>query len=231
MASEACESCSIRFDSDERFCGICGTQRDRPDSQEGGLRNSLPGAEQNNQNLEQGSGIRSDSTVAPNVSRWTGEETLASPRSRIIGFLVIQAFGFVHLVPQIGILLFLGLTLWNFSLYRRGLDIGAHLVGMRVLRENGDLAGFFHMYTRNIVALLSFIVVGAGYWTAFPDKHRQTWHDKIMRTYVVTDQPEYANRPGTSSDISILVFYISVALLIALAATLTWLMSPEISGG
>ena len=231
MSSEACGSCGIRFDSDEHFCGICGTQRDRLDGQEGELRDSQPRAEQDSQNLEEGNGVKSDSAVTPNVIRWTGEEKLASSRSRIIGVLVIQALGFVHLVPQIGILLFLGLTLWNFRLYRRGLDIGAHLVGMRVMRENGELAGFFHMWTRNIVSLLSFFAVGAGYWTAFSDKHRQTWHDKVMRTYVVTDQPEYVNRPGTSSDISILVFYISVALIIALSATLVGLMSSEISGG
>ena len=231
MASEACGSCGIRFDGDERFCGVCGTQRDHRDSQKGGLRNSLPGSEQDGQNLEQGNGVKSDSAVAPNVSRWTGEEHLASSKSRIIGFLVVQALGFVHMVPPIGILLFLGLTLWNFRLYRRGLDIGAHLVGMRVMRENGELAGFFHMWTRGIVSMLSFLVAGAGYWTAFSDKHRQTWHDKIMRTYVVTDKPEYMNRPGTSSDVSMLVFYISVALIIALTATLVGLTWPEISRG
>jgi len=224
MASEACGSCGIRFDSDERFCGVCGTQR-----YQGGLKNSLPGSEQDGQNLEQGNGVKSDSAVAPNVVHWTGEEKLASSRSRIIGFLVVHALGVSQLVPQIGILLFLGLNLWNWRLYRRGLDIGAHLAGMRVIRENGELAGFFHMWTRNIVSLLSFLVVGAGYWTAFSDEHRQTWHDKIMRTYVVTDQPEFVNRPGTSSDVSILVFYISVVLMIAVLAILT-LMVEQISG-
>ncbi len=85
------------------------------------------------------------------------------------------------------------------------------MLGLRVVRDTGELAGFFHMWTRQLAAILSFLALGAGYWTAFSDPRRRTWHDKMLGTYVVVDRPELNALAGTSSSAAIVWFWISVA--------------------
>ena len=65
-------------------------------------------------------------------------------------------------------------------------------------------------------AILSFIPLGLGYAWALWDPQRQTWHDKIMHTYVMRDTPELAARQGTSSDVAKLLFWLLVVGLPAL---------------
>ena len=95
-------------------------------------------------------------------------------------------------------------------MYRRGNTIGLKLVGARIVRENGDVSGFFHTFIRAFAAILSFIPLGLGYAWALWDPQRQTWHDKIMHTYVMRDTPELAARQGTSSDVAKLLFWLLV---------------------
>lgn len=58
-----------------------------------------------------------------------------------------------------------------------------------------------------------------GFSIPFSDPKRQTWHDKIMHTYVGQDTPELAARPGTSSLLAEVWFWVllvgSIALVVA----------------
>jgi uncharacterized RDD family membrane protein YckC len=116
-------------------------------------------------------------------------------------------------ISFIGTLLLLG----NVILYRQGQDIGALLFRMRVLRDNGDVAGFYHMWTRAFASLVSLLPLGAGYWSVLSDpKNGRTWHDRWMGTYVVKDSPEYRERARSSSDIATKWFWVTLLLVIAM---------------
>ena len=106
-------------------------------------------------------------------------------------------------VPYLGFVASIG----NWIGFRRGKTIGLVAVNGRIIRENGDVSGFQHTFVRSVASTLSLLPLGAGYWTAFSDPKRQTWHDKIMHTYVVQDTPELAARPGTSSPAAKLWFW------------------------
>ena len=110
-----------------------------------------------------------------------------------VGSLLVD--GILRAIPYIGALV----SIANLIMYRRGHTIGLRIAGARMVRSNGDLSGFFHTAVRSWAAVLSAIPLGLGFWWAFWDPWRQTWHDKIMGTYVLSDTEELANRPGSSS--------------------------------
>jgi len=105
----------------------------------------------------------------------------------------------------------------NWVMYRRGNTIGLKLVGARIVRENGDVSGFFHTAVRSAASFLSIIPLGLGYAWALWDPQKQTWHDKIMHTYVLRDTPELAARQGTSSSAAVAWFWILLVSVVLLA--------------
>jgi uncharacterized RDD family membrane protein YckC len=128
-------------------------------------------------------------------------------------------------IPVIGYFINIAFILGNLFLFQRGQDVGAVAMKLRVVRENGDVAGFFHMWTRNLASVISALALGAGFWTAYSDPERRTWHDKMMGTYVVKDDAEYNLKPRSSSPaarswfwISILLFVVAPALIYLLAS-------------
>ncbi len=96
----------------------------------------------------------------------------------------------------------------NGIMHRRGDSIGLKIAGARIVRRNGDVSGFFHTAVRVWAAILSAIPLGLGFWWAFWDPWRQTWHDKIMGTYVLRDTEELSRRPGSSSGVAVAWFWI-----------------------
>jgi uncharacterized RDD family membrane protein YckC len=115
----------------------------------------------------------------------------------------------------LGAFVSLGAFIWTMSLYRRGQDVGARLIGLRVVRDTGELAGFYHMWTRGLASIISFLLIGAGFWTAYFNPDRRTWHDKWMGTYVVKAGRDVDGLPGTSSSIAKACFWVSIAVPIA----------------
>ena len=195
-----CPYCGASVAPESRFCGNCGRRLDE------GAYQSAGGGEYQR--------------AAQEYDEPAHQDALAGNSTRTGGFLVTQMVpGLVSWIPVVGWLAGIGLSIWNLFLFQRGQDIGARLLGMRVVRDTGELAGFFHMWTRNLAAIISLVVLAAGYWTAYFDPHRQTWHDKMLGTYVVDDTEEMASRPGTSSSAAVTWFWISViplALLVML---------------
>ncbi|MFQ5872763.1 MAG: RDD family protein [Dehalococcoidia bacterium] len=110
----------------------------------------------------------------------------------------------------------LGILIANLIMYRRGQTVGARLLKLRIVRDTGDLAGFYQMFVRAAAAVLSFIPLGLGYWWAFRDEKRQTWHDKLLHTYVLQDTPELNTRPGTSSNSAKVWFWILLGAFIVI---------------
>ena len=120
---------------------------------------------------------------------------------RVGSFLVD---GILEAIPFVGFVV--GLV--NLTMARRGRTVGLKMAGARVLRENGDVAGFFHTTVRGAAGVLSAIPLGLGYWWAFWDPWRQTWHDKLLHTYVVRDTEELAYRAGSSSGTAVELFWV-----------------------
>jgi uncharacterized RDD family membrane protein YckC len=109
--------------------------------------------------------------------------------------MLISGIGFTGLLSLIGPILFIV----DLILMRNGQDWTAKVFHLRVVRTNGDIAGLAHMVTRTTVSILSLFIFGLGFITAYFDDNKQTWHDKIMGTYVVKDDPGLADRGISSS--------------------------------
>ncbi len=139
----------------------------------------------------------------------TGE--LASLGQRAGSWIIdwgLEAIPYLGLIP----------AMINGVLFRRGTTIGLSIASARIVRENGDVSGFYHTAVRAMAAILSFIPLGLGYWWAFWDPRRQTWHDKIMHTYVLRNTPELEGRKGTSSHGAVVTFWVAlVASLLVVA--------------
>jgi len=190
-----CSYCGASIASDSRFCGGCG------------------------QPLDHGAYQSGDSWAPPQAAQEYDEpvhqDALSGMTTRTGGFLVTQVLpGLIGWIPILGTIASVGLLIWNLFLFKRGQDIGARLLGMRVVRDTGELAGFFHMWTRNLASVISLIVLGAGYWTAYFAPHRQTWHDKMLGTYVVEDAEEMASRLSTSSSAAVTWFWVSLIAIV-----------------
>lgn len=127
-------------------------------------------------------------------------DELASMGQRMGSFLV---HGILEAIPYVGFVV----QIINWIMFRRGHTIGLRLAGARTVRENGDVSGFFHTSVRAYASILSAIPLGLGFWWAFRDPWRQTWHDKLLHTYVVRDSMELAYRPGTSSSAAVTWFW------------------------
>lgn len=65
---------------------------------------------------------------------------------------------------------------------------GKRLLGLKLLRANGERLGVGRIIGRHFAEQLSMIVVGVGYVMAFFDAERRTLHDFICSTRVVKDE-------------------------------------------
>ena len=104
--------------------------------------------------------------------------------------ILISVIGGTGLLSLISPILFI----LDLILMRNGQDWTAKVFHLRVVRTNGDIAGLAHMVTRATVSILSYLVFGLGFITAYFNDNKQTWHDKIMDTYVVKDGPSLTDR-------------------------------------
>lgn len=138
-------------------------------------------------------------------------------RGRAYGVAALLPAVILLLFPLLALLVVLPISIANLVLFRRGQDIGAVLFGLRVVRENGDVAGFFQMAVRSAAAGISLLALGAGFWAAFSDPNFRTWHDRWLGTYVVKDAKEYNTRKRSSSPTARRWFWVILFLTIALS--------------
>ena len=83
------------------------------------------------------------------------------------------------------ILLFLNFFYFSFLWSRNGQSLGMRLLGIKVLKRDGALMGFWSAGFRGTIGYwISGLVFGLGFlWAAF-DGNKETWHDKIFGTGV-----------------------------------------------
>ena len=93
--------------------------------------------------------------------------------------------GTFSVVRTIGIIVW---AVWSMMLFSNGMTPGKWLLGLYVIDESGDTAGFFRMLIREFIGKpLSMLVVGLGFAWILIDRDNQGWHDKLVDTYVVED--------------------------------------------
>ncbi len=66
-----------------------------------------------------------------------------------------------------------------------GWSPGKRVVGLRIVKKGGGPPGASSGFGRSVGALVSDLVLGLGYLWALWDPNNQTWHDKLVGTYVV----------------------------------------------
>ena len=111
-------------------------------------------------------------------------------------------------------LLSLFLFVIDLILMRNGQDWTARILGLRVVRSNGDIAGLAHMWTRLSVSVFSYLPFGLGFFWAYYDRYNQTLHDKLMGTYVVLDEPQLAERQRSSGSKAMFWSYFCVGFVV-----------------
>lgn len=113
-------------------------------------------------------------------------DTVISPQS------VFHYLGARTLVPYLGALLSIA-GIWALT---NGRSPGKWLMGIRIVRADGKRLSMGTALLRYVAYALSGFFFSLGYLWMLWDANRQTWHDKVAKTYVVLDP---VRNPGTLS--------------------------------
>ncbi len=62
---------------------------------------------------------------------------------------------------------------------------GKRLVGLRIVDSQGRVPGLIKGFVRTLVEGVACFVLFLGHFWMLWDKDKQTWHDKLARTYVI----------------------------------------------
>lgn len=90
--------------------------------------------------------------------------------------------------PVLAGLVLLGYVIWALVLFTKGQTPGKQLLKLRVIRENGQRAGFGTMLLRELIGkLISAFIFMLGFIWILIDKDNQGWHDKLASTFVVQE--------------------------------------------
>lgn len=85
--------------------------------------------------------------------------------------------------------LIVGAYNWYFWTRNHGQTPGKAIMGIRIIKADGTPLNDVEAILRYIGYHISGFFFGLGYLWAFWDPNRQTWHDKIVNTYVVKAKP------------------------------------------
>ncbi|MDB5010609.1 MAG: hypothetical protein JWQ06_1398, partial [Mucilaginibacter sp.] len=64
-------------------------------------------------------------------------------------------------------------------------SLGKKLFNLKVVDEDGRQLTFLKAMARNFGALLSFMLYGLPFLTLFLSEHKQTWYDRLAKTYTI----------------------------------------------
>ena len=98
----------------------------------------------------------------------------------LVSFL-LAILGSPHLIPAAWIIYHIGLWTW------RATTMGGIVLGLRVVRLDGQEITFAVALVRGLASCLSAIPLFLGFFWAGWDADRQSWHDKIAGTVIVRE--------------------------------------------
>jgi len=108
--------------------------------------------------------------------------------------LWVLAFHGVYDPQHPALLLRALLTLWLLvvtgayfvvSWVRVGATVGSRAWKFRLVRDDGTRVNARTAWLRFVLALVSLALLGCGFWYAWSDADRRTWHDRVCGTRVI----------------------------------------------
>lgn len=118
--------------------------------------------------------------------------TILSIVSFVVGGLLAVLFDSSDAVAVVSSIAALGLYFWYYTHFyaRSGQTPGKRVVGIRVIAADGSLLtggkAFGRVLVYFIESLMIYFIVGIlGFLWMLWDKDKQTWHDKIVKSYVI----------------------------------------------
>jgi len=209
-----CTSCGTSLPDNAKFCGVCGERQDDPRANRvratasmrrdrslvAGAAGACRACGSDNAPGQRWCAICHTSLVDVSSGR------LASPGKRLGAFILdglipvwLLIFGIILIASSSGsdtgssasglvvILAFFAYAIWAIVLFAKGTTPGKRLLGMRVIKESGETAGFGTMLFREWIGKwISGLLLSLGFFAILWDKDNQGWHDKLASTYVVT---------------------------------------------
>jgi uncharacterized RDD family membrane protein YckC len=76
---------------------------------------------------------------------------------------------------------------------KSGQTVGKDLMGIKVVRKDGQPPGWVWAFVRYIGYIISGVVLSLGFIWILVDKKRQGWHDKIAGTYAIDAEYAFTN--------------------------------------
>jgi len=116
-----------------------------------------------------------------------------------IGPLLVALYGIVNpyfafidlvmIIIMLGVGLLLAGAMWFVSLKKLGNTWGRGWVGIRIINERGDTPGMWRLLLREMLKLITlFTPLIISFFWMNRDKQKQSWYDKVAKTYVVVLQ-------------------------------------------
>lgn len=102
----------------------------------------------------------------------------------IIGLCYFISWGLGAVVGCVGAVLYFGICEGS-SMHA---TFGKYIMGIVTVDENGNTLDMGHSFTRSLVRLLSFAIVGCGFIIGLFDDEVKTLHDRIAGTRVITKE-------------------------------------------
>ena len=156
-----------------------------------------PTAESGSDTSTGGAAEPSSKDTAPAAAPPAGGDLSSFPRATflhrlgalLLDFLLVGAitlpFFHGHLGRFLVLLLVYRVALWGW----KGTSVGGIICRLRLVRVDGNPAGFTDALVRGLASILSAVAAGLGWlWTLW-DPERQAWHDKIAGTLLVRVPP------------------------------------------
>ncbi len=120
---------------------------------------------------------------------------------------------------------------------KSGATVGKDLMGIKLVRHDGQVPGWGWAFVRYIGYIISGAVLSLGFMWILIDKKRQGWHDKIAGTYAIDSEYGFKNAdevdfvpsdPGMHWGWVVLWVVLAFAAPAALLASL-WPLGPAIN--
>lgn len=91
----------------------------------------------------------------------------------------VEHIGAERLIVPLWIAYHVGMWTW------KGTTIGGVILGLKVVRVDGQPLEFGVALVRSLAAILSFVAMAVGFFWAGWSREKQSWHDKIAGTIIV----------------------------------------------
>jgi uncharacterized RDD family membrane protein YckC len=119
---------------------------------------------------------------AANLIFWIA---ILPPFLKIASMLNLNGNDFIGFI-LFGVLLFVIFFYFVYFVGKNGATPGKQIIGIQIIRTNGEPVGFGVAVARYFAGILSIIIFFIGFiWILFDEKYAQALHDKICKTRVV----------------------------------------------